>query len=170
MRSDPRSKAPADGALVTDDLSSKARARIGLETTSEWLEITQEMIDKFADATGDHQYIHVDPTAARNTPFGGTIAHGFLTLSLFPLLASKAPGALPTEGVRMGVNYGGNKVRFVSAVRSGSRVRGRFKVLDFVEKHPGVFQQTTEFIVEVAGLEKPALVAEWIVQVMYDSP
>lgn len=152
---------------MSDEVTAARQTRVGLETVSDWIQITQDMIDKFADATGDHQFIHVDPIAARDSPFGGTIAHGFLTLSLFPRLASLAPGTLPTQGVRMGVNYGGNKVRFVNAVRSGARVRGRFKVLDFVEKRPGVFQQTTEYTVEIEGADKPALIAEWMVQVMY---
>ena len=105
--------------------------RIGTETVSEWVEVTQAMIDTFADATGDHQFIHVDPAAAAQTPFGGTIAHGFLTLSLMPMLSAKVPDAPRLEGVKMGVNYGGNKVRFLTPVRSGSRVRGRFKLIEF---------------------------------------
>jgi acyl dehydratase len=152
---------------MTNEASAAQRNRIGLETVSEWVQITQEMINQFADATGDHQFIHVDVEAARHSPFGGTIAHGFLTLSLFPLLASKAPGTLPEREMRMGVNYGGNKVRFVTPVRAGSRVRGRFKVLDYVQKHPGVFLQATEFIVEIEGADKPALVGEWLIQITY---
>jgi acyl dehydratase len=141
------------------------KARIGTETVSDWVEVTQAMIDKFADATGDHQFIHIDPVAAAETPFGGTIAHGFLTLSLMPMLAAKVTDAPRLEGARMGVNYGGNKVRFLTPVRSGSRVRGRFKLLSFDEKRPGQFQQTTEFTVEIEGAAKPALIAEWIGQV-----
>ena len=138
--------------------------RVGQETVSDWVEVTQDMIDKFADATGDHQFIHVDPDMAKMTPFGGTIAHGFLTLSLMPLLSSKTdvPGI---EGVKMGVNYGGNKVRFLTPVRSGSKVRGRFKLLEFDEKRPGQWQQTNEFTVEIEGQEKPAMIAEWISQI-----
>jgi acyl dehydratase len=139
-------------------------ARIGTETVSDWIEVTQAMIDTFADATGDHQFIHVDPDRAAHTPFGGTIAHGFLTLSLMPLLASKVPDAPQIAGARMGVNYGGNTVRFLTPVRSGSRVRGRFKLLSFEEKKPGQWQQTTEFTVEIHGQDKPALLAEWIGQ------
>jgi len=139
--------------------------RIGTETVSDWVEVTQTMIDTFADATGDHQFIHVDPERAKATPFGGTIAHGFLTLSLMPLLASKVPDAPRIEGVRMGVNYGGNKVRFLTPVRSGKRVRGRFKLLSFEEKRPGQWQQTVEFTVEIEGADKPAMVAEWISQI-----
>ncbi|NYD90606.1 MaoC family dehydratase [Sphingomonas melonis] len=141
------------------------QGRIGSETVSDWVEVSQAMIDRFAEATGDHQFIHVDPVAAAATPFGGTIAHGFLTLSLMPLLASKVPDAPQLAGATMGVNYGGNKVRFLTPVRSGSRVRGRFRLLAFDEKRPGQYQQTTAFTVEIEGADKPALIAEWISQV-----
>ena len=139
--------------------------RVGQETVSDWVEVTQDMINKFADATGDHQFIHVDPERAAQTPFGGTIAHGFLTLSLMPLLSSKVPDAPTLAGARMGVNYGGDRTRFLAPVRSGSRVRGRFKLLSFDEKRPGQFQQVNEFTVEIEGGDKPALIAEWIAQV-----
>jgi len=122
--------------------TAEMQARIGTETVSDWVEVTQAMIDKFADATGDHQFIHIDPARAAQTPFGGTIAHGFLTLSLMPLLSSKVPDAPTIEGAKMGVNYGGNSVRFLSPVRSGSKVRGTFKLLSFDEKRPGQWQQT----------------------------
>ena len=141
------------------------QARVGQEQVSDWVEVTQEMIDKFAEATGDHQFIHVDPARAALTPFGGTIAHGFLTLSLMPLLSSKIADPATLGNIRMGVNYGGNKVRFLTPVRSGSKVRGRFKLLSFDEKRPGQFQQVNEFTVEIEGAEKPALIAEWISQV-----
>jgi acyl dehydratase len=145
------------GTITIQDLAT----RHGDEWLSDWVEVTQAMIDKFADATGDHQFIHVDPAAAAATPFGGTIAHGFLTLSLMPLLLAKTD--MPSiEGARMGVNYGGNKVRFLTPVRSGKRVRGRFKTLELAEKRPGQWQQTVEFTVEIEGEEKPALIAEWI--------
>ena len=131
--------------------------------TSEWLTIDQAMIDKFADATGDHQFIHVDPDKAKLTPFGGTIAHGFLSLSLMPVLTQMAD--LPrAEGIKMGVNYGGNKTRFLAPVRSGKRVRGHFKLLELDEKRPGQFQQTVEYTLEIEGEDKPALIAEWISQ------
>mgnify|MGYP003576786094 FL=1 len=139
-------------------------ARVGEERVSDWVEVTQAMIDKFADATGDHQFIHVDPAKAAMTPFGGTIAHGFLTLSLMPLLNSLTPQPR-IEGVKMGVNYGGNKVRFLQPVRSGKRVRGRFKTLELAEKRPGQWQQTVEFTVEIEGETKPAMIAEWISQI-----
>lgn len=139
-------------------------AQAGDERVSDWVTVSQEMIDKFADATGDHQFIHVDPAKAAMTPFGGTIAHGFLTLSLMPLLSQKTPQPR-IEGLKMGVNYGGNKVRFLTPVRSGSRVRGRFKTLELVEKRPGQWQQTVEFSIEIEGQDKPALIAEWISQI-----
>ncbi len=149
---------------MTETRLEALRARIGMTTVGDWLEVTQAMIDKFADATGDHQFIHIDPAAAARTPFGGTIAHGFLILSLLPHLASTARGALITdEQVKLGVNYGGNRVRFVSPVRSGARVRGRFRTLDIIEKNPGEYQQRMEFVVEIDGQEKPAMVAEWLV-------
>lgn len=147
--------------ITTADMTD----RIGTELVSDWVEVTQAMIDQFAEATGDHQFIHVDPVRAAQTPFGGTIAHGFLTLSLMPLLSSKVPDAPTIEGAMMGVNYGGNKVRFLTPVRSGSKVRGRFKLLDFAEKKPGQWQQTNEFTVEIEGAGKPAMIAEWISQI-----
>ncbi|MFN3473710.1 MAG: MaoC family dehydratase [Blastomonas sp.] len=131
--------------------------------TSEWLLVDQEMINKFADATGDHQFIHVNEEMAKMTPFGGTIAHGFLTLSLFPVLMAKSD-CPRVDGVKMGVNYGGNKVRFLAPVRSGKRVRGHFKLLELDEKRPGQWQQTLEFTVEIEGEDKPAVIAEWISQ------
>ena len=137
--------------------------RTGEERVSDWVEVSQDMIDKFADATGDHQFIHVDPAKAAMTPFGGTIAHGFLTLSLMPLLSQKTEQP-QIDGIKMGVNYGGNKVRFLTPVRSGSRVRGRFKLLELVEKRPGQWQQTNEIEIEIEGEPKPALICEWITQ------
>ena len=139
--------------------------RIGSEQVSDWVEVSQEMIDKFADATGDHQFIHVNPEMAKLTPFGTTIAHGFLTLSLLPQLAAKTPDAPRLDGVKMGVNYGGNKVRFLAPVPSNSRVRGRSKIVQFDEKRPGQYQYTTETTIEIEGSDKPAMIAEWITQV-----
>jgi acyl dehydratase len=134
---------------------------IGTERVSGWVELTQTMIDRFAEATGDHQFIHVDPERAAQTPFGGTIAHGFLSLSLMPMLAARTD--MPKiAGVKMGVNYGGNKVRFLTPVRSGKRVRGRFKLLKFTQRKPGVWEQVQEYTLEIEGEEKPALIAEWI--------
>ncbi len=136
-------------------------ASIGIERVSDWVEVTQDMIDKFAEATGDHQFIHVNPEMAARTPFGGTIAHGFLSLSLMPMLAAKTDTPR-IEGVKMGVNYGGNKTRFLTPVRSGKRVRGRFKLLKFTERKPGVWEQVNEYTLEIENEDKPALIAEWI--------
>lgn len=131
--------------------------------TSEWMLIDQDRVNKFAEATGDFQFIHVDPERAKMTPFGGPIAHGFLSLSLLPVLTAQAD--LPRlDGVKMGVNYGGNKTRFIAPVKVGKRVRGHFKMLDIEEKRPGQFQQTMEFSLEIEGEDKPALIAEWITQ------
>ncbi len=131
--------------------------------TSDWMLIDQDRVNKFAEATGDFQFIHVDPERAKLTPFGGPIAHGFLSLSLLPVLTAQAD--LPRlDGVKMGVNYGGNKTRFIAPVKVGKRVRGHFKMLDIEEKRPGQFQQTMEFTLEIEGEDKPALMAEWITQ------
>lgn len=143
-------------------IAERAR-QVGTTRTSDWVTVDQAMIDAFAEATGDRQFIHVDPVRAAATPFGGTIAHGFLTLSLMPLLAERTEG-LDIADARMGVNYGGNRVRFLAPVRAGRRVRGHFKLLDLTEKRPGQWQQTTEFTVEIEGEDKPALIAEWISQ------
>lgn len=128
---------------------------------SDWVLIDQERIDRFAEATGDFQFIHVDPELARNTPFGSTIAHGFLTLSLFPMLAQAAGLPLPA-GMKMGVNYGGNRTRFLAPVKVGKRVRGRFKQIAYEAKGPGQFQHSMEYVVEIEGEDKPALMAEWV--------
>ncbi|MFD7091289.1 MaoC family dehydratase [Streptomyces sp. NPDC059896] len=123
---------------------------------SEWLEIDQKRIDLFAEATGDHQWIHVDPERAAAGPFGTTIAHGYLTLSLLPVFV---PQILRVENVRMGINYGTNKVRFPSPVPVGSRLRASAVLTDVAEAGGGV-QLTTLVTVEREGGEKPACVAE----------
>ena len=147
--------------ITPQELQTKVGEHLG---TSDWVLVDQEMINKFADATGDHQFIHVDPEKAKMTPFGTTIAHGFLTLSLMPLLMEKSDKP-EIDGVKMGVNYGGNKTRFISPVRAGKRVRAHVKLLDLTEKRPGQWQQTVELSVEIEGEEKPALLAEWISQI-----
>lgn len=150
---------------MADTITIQQRAQqIGSENVSSWVDVTQEMINQFAEATGDHQFIHINPEAARQTPFGGTIAHGFLTLSLLSMLVARLEDQPAVQGVKMGVNYGLNKVRFLSPVPSGSRVRGRFKLLDLAEKRPGQWQQTLEATVEIEGQEKPAMIAEWLTQ------
>ena len=142
----------------------EVQAQVGQQIgTSEWVEMSQDRINMFAEATGDHQFIHIDPDKAKLTPFGGTIAHGFLTLSMIPYLSANSD--LPrVDGVKMGVNYGGNKTRFISPVRSGKRIRGHWKLLELVEKRPGQWQQTHEITIEIEGEDKPALITEWIMQ------
>ena len=125
---------------------------------SEYLEITQERVNTFADATGDHQWIHVDVEKAKSGPFGGPIAHGYLTLSLGPMLY---PTVVRVEGFSMGVNYGANKVRFPSPVPVGSKVRLGVKLLE-VEEIPNGAQMTMEFTFECEGAPKPSCVAEII--------
>lgn len=124
--------------------------------TSDWIEVTQQRIDEFARATGDHQWIHVDPQRAAAGPFGTTIAHGFLTLALLPEMSASA---MEIRGTRMGVNYGLNKVRFPAPVPSGSRLRGHFKLLS-VEPIDGGAQITMEVTMEREGSAKPVCVAE----------
>jgi acyl dehydratase len=131
--------------------------------TSPWLDVTQEKINLFADATGDDQYLHTDPDRAARTPFEGTIAQGFLSLALMPRLFDMADVPLPPN-IKMSVNYGGNRIRFLSPVRSNSRVRGRFTLLTLDEKRPGQFQLTIEYVLEIENADKPALIAEWITQ------
>ncbi len=134
-------------------------ALVGQELgASDWVPVDQARINQFAQATGDHQWIHLDPVRAAAGPFGAPIAHGFLTLSLLPMLFESA---FVVEDVRMGVNYGLNRVRFVSPVRVGSRVRGRFKLLRF-EPLEGGAQLTVEATIELEGSAKPACVAETV--------
>lgn len=137
------------------------RSRVGDEVgVSGWLAVDQARIDSFADATEDRQFIHVDPDAAAQSPFGGTIAHGFLTLSLLSRMA--ADGILIPEGAKLVVNYGLDRVRFLTPVRSGKRVRGRF-VLDGVdEKAPGQILLRHLVTVEIEGEDKRALSATWL--------
>ena len=140
-----------------DEIRAKAGQEIGL---SDWLDITQDRITRFADATEDHQFIHVDPVAAANAGLGGTIAHGFLSLSLLSRMAADA--MLVPDGVRMALNYGLDRVRFLAPVRSGKRVRGRF-VLDSVdERAPGQYLLRHTVTVEIEGEDKPALTAQWL--------
>jgi acyl dehydratase len=127
---------------------------------SEWFIITQEQINAFADATDDHQMIHTDPEKAKKTPFGGTIAHGFLTLSMLSSFAMKSDWQI--EGAYMGMNYGFDKVRFVSPVKVNSRIRALTKILEITEKKPGQFFIKVELNVEIEGEEKPALTSEWL--------
>lgn len=138
---------------------------IGYESEpSDWFQITQEQINQFADCTLDHQFIHVDPEKAAETPFGTTIAHGFLSLSMLSHFAESVGTVI--EGTYMGVNYGCDKVRFLSPVKVNSRIRARSKVLDIKEKKPGQYMCKAEFTIDIEGEERPALIAEWISMVM----
>ena len=135
-------------------------ARVGQEVgVSPWVEITQERIDTFAKAIEDFQWIHVDPARAKNSPFGGTIAHGFLTLSLLSHLSEQT---FSFSDRKMGINYGLNRVRFTSPVPVGSRVRARFKLHKFEPIEGNGVQVTWITTVEIEGEEKPALIAEWL--------
>jgi acyl dehydratase len=125
---------------------------------SSWFEITQDRVDRFADATNDHQFIHVDTEKAAATPFGGTIAHGFLTLSLIPYLTAQNMPAI--EGLVMGINYGTDRVRFLQPVRVGSRVRAHQRYLEVTERSPGQWLVKSEVTIEIENQSKPALVAE----------
>ncbi|MBR9842745.1 MAG: MaoC family dehydratase [Rhodobacteraceae bacterium] len=141
---------------VVQDLKDSVGVEIGL---SSWITVDQEMIDAFAAITGDTQFIHTDPEAAGKTPFGGTIAQGFLTLSLLTKMIEDCmtrPGTQTT-----GVNYGLDAVRFVTPVPAGSRIRGRFVLNDYVEPHPGARKLCWDVTVEIDGKDKPALVAKW---------
>jgi len=140
------------------------------EGTGEWFEVTQEQVNQFADVTHDHQFIHVDPERAAATPFGGTIAHGFLTLAMLTHLAAGASSGevdpAKYEGILMGINYGFNKVRFVSPVKVGARIRAR-AVTSNAELKGNMIEVTRNFTVEIDGETKPALVAEWLTRTVY---
>ncbi|MDJ1137872.1 MaoC family dehydratase [Streptomyces iconiensis] len=138
--------------------AGELREAVGQELgSSDWLEVDQKRIDRFADATGDHQWIHVDPEKAAAGPFGTTIAHGYLTLSLLPSLV---PQIMRVEGMRMGVNYGVNKVRFPSTVPVGSRLRARATLTDVSDASDGGVQVAAQVTVEREGAAKPVCVAE----------
>ena len=143
------------------DLSSQIGQQIAL---SEWVLITQERVNAFAEATGDRQFIHVDPQRAAQTPFGGPIAHGFLTLSLLAGEFAVTGGSPRLEGARMVVNYGLNRVRFVAPVPVGSRLRNR-SVLQGVEEGAGYLQLTLLNTIEIEGQDKPAAIAETLMRV-----
>lgn len=137
------------------------RSRIGEEVgVSGWLTVGQDRINAFADATEDRQFIHVDPAAAARTPFGGTIAHGFLTLSLLSRMAADA--MLIPDSIAMVVNYGLDRVRFLAPVRSGRRVRGHFVLRDVEQKLPNQILLRHDVAVEIEGEDKPALIAHWL--------
>jgi acyl dehydratase len=137
------------------------KALVGKEVgVSRWFEVPQERIDRFADVTEDHQFIHVDPERAKGTPFGGAVAHGFLTMSL---LAPMAFDGQPTlAGTVMSVNYGFDRVRLMAPVRAGSRIRAHFLLKEVVDRGPKEIMARTEVTVEIEGGGKPALVADWL--------
>jgi acyl dehydratase len=140
-----------------EEIRSKVGEEIGV---SGWLTIDQQRIDEFADATADHQFIHVDPEAAARTPLGGTIGHGFLSLSMLSRMAADA--MLVPDNIKMALNYGLDRVRFIAPVKSGKRIRGRFRLDSVDEKAPGQLLLRHTVTVEIEGEEKPALTAEWL--------
>jgi len=143
--------------ITKDDLAAAVGTEIGV---SDWTEITQDQINTFADVTDDHQFIHIDPEKAAKTPFGGTIAHGFLTLSMLSSLA--AGTTLVLDGIVMGINYGFEKVRFLTPVRAGRKIRGRFTLAEALERNPGQWMLKYDVVVEIEGEQKPALMAQWL--------
>ena len=147
------------------EIKSRVGAEVGI---SSWIEVDQARIDAFADATEDRQFIHVDPEAAVRTPFGGTIAHGFLSLSLLSRMGAEA--MLVPDGLKMAVNYGLDRVRFLAPVRSGSRVRGRFTLDSADEKVPGQWLLRHTVTVEIEGEDKPALTAVWLGLIFISPP
>lgn len=144
--------------MQPSDLQAKIGEPLG---TSDWILVDQSRIDAFAETTEDRQFIHVNPEMARATPFGGTIAHGFLTVSLMvPMMES----GCEKLSAAMSINYGFDKLRFLTPVKSGRRIRGHFKLLELAEKKPGQWQQKVEVTVEIEGEDKPAMIAEWLFQ------
>jgi acyl dehydratase len=141
----------------------EAQTLIGQEVgISEWLQITQEKVNQFAEATGDFQFIHIDEERARQeTPFGGTIAHGFLTLSLLSMLSAQTD-TIKIKGANVFINYGLDKVRFINPVRTGKRIRARFELLSAIEKSPGQHLLKHKATIEIEGVDKPAMIAEWL--------
>ena len=148
--------------ITAEDLPSL----IGKELEpSDWFEITQDRVNQFADATNDHQFIHVKPLRAKLTPFRGTIAHGFLVLSMISHLAQKH--AVRPAGMKMALNYGSDKVRFLMPVRVGKRIRARQKVVDVTEKKPGHWLVKSEITIDIEREDTPALVAEMLAMYVF---
>ena len=143
--------------LSVDQLNDYIGEEVGI---SEWLLVDQERINQFADATGDHQNIHGDSERAAQTPFGTTIAHGFLTMSLMVLMGYE--GSTKLKNSVMGINYGFDKLRFINPVKVNSKIRGRFRLISAEEKNTNQWLLKHNITVEIAGEEKPALVAEWL--------
>ncbi|VAV93225.1 Acyl dehydratase [hydrothermal vent metagenome] len=146
--------------VTIDELINAAGTDLG---TSDWLEVDQTRINEFADVTLDHQFIHIDPEAAAKTPFGGTVAHGFLSLSLLPHLMADL--TMVPDNVVMGVNYGFNSLRFLTPVAVNSKVRASVQVKEVLVKKPGQYLITYLVTLEIDGVDKPALVAEWLTMI-----
>lgn len=149
-------------SLTRETLNDHVGEEIGV---SPWVEIRQEDVNGFAEITRDPQFIHIDPERAAETPFGGTIAHGFFTLSMLTYFIREGAG-VTVEGTSMGINYGFDKLRFLAPVRVGKKIRGRTKLLSAEEPKPGQFRLKYEVTVEIKDEEKPALVAEWLTMAM----
>lgn len=142
--------------MTLEEMASMVGKPLG---ASDWFLLDQDRIDAFASATDDHQFIHVDPEAAERTSFGQTIAHGFLTTAMLTAMLF----GVPQPETKMSINYGFNRLRFLAPVRSGSRIRGHFILLDLIEKRPGQWQQTVEVTVEIESEETPALKSDWVI-------
>jgi acyl dehydratase len=152
------------GQLIPKD---KISSYVGFQTEpTEWFKVEQSQINAFADATLDHQFIHVDAEKAAKTPFGSTIAHGFLSLSMLSHFAESF--SVGIEGVKMGINYGFDKVRFLTPVKVNSEIRALAKIDTIIEKSPGKFMITFRVTVEIKGEEKPALMAQWLTMQIVD--
>jgi acyl dehydratase len=160
-----QSTGTGEKTLAAEMTRESAPGMVGTEVgVSDWFQIDQARINAFADTTLDHQFIHVDTEKAKQTPFGTTIAHGFLTLSMLSYFVGQL--GIGMKGAVMGVNYGFDKVRFLSPVRVNSRVRARFRLASFQEKAPGQYLIRHEVTVEIENESRPALVAEWLSMVM----
>jgi len=151
------------GSSPTFVTLAEAQAYIGLEVgVTQWFEISQTRVNQFSEATGDFQFIHVDSARAQTeTAFGGTIAHGFLTLSLLSMLASQT-GTIKIKGCNVDINYGLDKVRFLNPVKVGKRIRARFELMSAVDKSPNCYLLKHKATVEIEGETKPAMIAEWL--------
>jgi len=147
----------AENTLALADFAARVGTVVGV---SPWLLIDQTMIDRFADVTRDHQYIHIDPIRAAATELGGTIAHGYLTLALSAHLAEQALPAL--AGAQMTINYGFERLRFLHPVPSGARIRAHFGLVELDQGHPGQVRFHWDLRIEIEGVDKPALIARWI--------
>ena len=148
--------------LEKDNIQAFIGKHIGV---SDWFEVTQDDVNAFADLTLDHQFIHIDPELAAETPFGGTIAHGFFTMSMLSHFALTGCG-VTFKDVKMGVNYGCDKLRFLSPVRVGSKIRGSATLESVEEKKPGQYMVRSLMTVEIEGSDTPALIAEWLTMVV----